>query len=48
VLSVVARRWVLTDNTFWHARWDHLLDFIIIITIIFIDFVISVNFVNRG
>ena len=22
VLSVTTRRWVLTDNTFWHARWD--------------------------
>jgi hypothetical protein len=24
VLPVAARRWVLTDNTFWHARWDHI------------------------
>ena len=23
VLPVAARRWVSTDNTFWHARWDH-------------------------
>jgi hypothetical protein len=23
VLPVAARRWVLTDNTFWHAQWDH-------------------------
>ena len=22
VLPVATRRWVLTDNTFWHARWD--------------------------
>ena len=22
VLPVAARRWVSTDNTFWHARWD--------------------------
>jgi hypothetical protein len=22
VLPVNARRWVLADNTFWHARWD--------------------------
>ena len=22
VLPVAARRWVLTDNTFWHAQWD--------------------------
>jgi hypothetical protein len=22
VLPVAARRWVLTDNTFWHTRWD--------------------------
>jgi hypothetical protein len=22
VLTVNARRWVLADNTFWHARWD--------------------------
>jgi hypothetical protein len=22
VLPVNARRWVLSDNTFWHARWD--------------------------
>jgi hypothetical protein len=27
VLPVAARRWVLTDNTFWHAWWD-LIDFI--------------------
>jgi cellulose synthase/poly-beta-1,6-N-acetylglucosamine synthase-like glycosyltransferase len=27
VLPVAARRWVLTDNTFWHARWD-LIDYI--------------------
>jgi hypothetical protein len=26
VLPVVARRCVLTDNTFWHARWDHIDD----------------------
>jgi hypothetical protein len=28
---VVARRWVLTDNTFWHARWnliDYFIDYI--------------------
>jgi hypothetical protein len=24
VLPVTARRWVLTDNTFWHARWDYI------------------------
>ena len=23
VLPVATRRWVLTDNTFWHTRWDH-------------------------
>src|SRR6185312_14720513 len=23
VLPVAARRWVSTDNTFWHAWWDH-------------------------
>jgi hypothetical protein len=28
VLPVVARRWVLTDNTFWHAQWD-LIDYFI-------------------
>jgi hypothetical protein len=22
VLPVAARRWVLTENTFWHAQWD--------------------------
>ena len=22
VLHVATRRWVLTDNTFWHAWWD--------------------------
>ena len=22
VLPVATHRWVLTDNTFWHARWD--------------------------
>ena len=22
VLPVATRRWVLTDNTFWHTRWD--------------------------
>jgi hypothetical protein len=22
VLPVDTRRWVLADNTFWHARWD--------------------------
>jgi hypothetical protein len=22
MLPVAARRWVLTDNTFWHAQWD--------------------------
>ena len=22
VLPVATRRWVLTDNTFWHAQWD--------------------------
>jgi hypothetical protein len=22
MLLVNARRWVLADNTFWHARWD--------------------------
>jgi hypothetical protein len=22
VLPIAARRWVLTDNTFWHAQWD--------------------------
>jgi hypothetical protein len=24
VLPVATRRWVLTDNTFWHAQWDHI------------------------
>jgi hypothetical protein len=28
VLPVAARRWVLTDNTFWHAQWD-LIDYFI-------------------
>jgi hypothetical protein len=26
-LPVAARRWVLTDNTFWHAQWD-IIDYI--------------------
>jgi hypothetical protein len=28
VLPVAARRWVSTDNTFWHAQWDHIYCFI--------------------
>jgi hypothetical protein len=28
VLPVAARRWVSTDNTFWHAQWD-LIDYFI-------------------
>jgi hypothetical protein len=24
VLPVTTRRWVLIDNTFWHAWWDHI------------------------
>jgi hypothetical protein len=28
VLPVAARRWVLTDDTFWHAWWD-LIDYFI-------------------
>jgi hypothetical protein len=28
VLPVAARRWVLTNNTFWHAQWDHINYFI--------------------
>jgi hypothetical protein len=31
VLPVATRWWVLTDNTFWHARWD-IIDY-------FIDFI---------
>jgi hypothetical protein len=27
VLPVAARRWVLTDNIFWHAQWD-IIDYI--------------------
>jgi hypothetical protein len=27
-LPVAARRRVLTDNTFWHVRWDHINYFI--------------------
>jgi hypothetical protein len=38
VLPVTARRWVLTDNTFWHAQWD-LIDY-------FIDYIdYSINFI---
>jgi hypothetical protein len=36
VLRVAARRWVLTDNTFWHTQWD-LIDIIDIID--FIDYI---------
>jgi hypothetical protein len=28
VLPVAARRWVLTDNTFWHTQWDHFINYI--------------------
>jgi hypothetical protein len=28
VLPVAARQWVLIDNTFWHAQWDHINYFI--------------------
>jgi hypothetical protein len=34
VLPVATRRWVLTDNTFWHARWD-------LIDVISIDYFID-------
>jgi hypothetical protein len=46
VLPVAARRRVLTDNTFWHARWDFFIDFVIIIGIFFIDFVIFIDSVS--
>jgi hypothetical protein len=44
VLPVAARRWVSTDNTFWHARWDqhsiidYFIDYINIIDY-FIDYI---------
>jgi hypothetical protein len=45
-LPVAARRWVLTDNTFWHARWDHIDYFIDIIDyfVVHIDF--FVDYIN--
>jgi hypothetical protein len=24
MLPIAAHRWVSTDNTFWHARWDNI------------------------
>jgi hypothetical protein len=48
VLPVTARRWVLADNTFWHAGGTIFIDFIIIIDTVFIDFIITIDFVNRG
>jgi hypothetical protein len=38
VLPVAARRWVLTDNTFWHAQWD-LIDYFIDLIDYFIDYI---------
>jgi hypothetical protein len=39
VLPVAARRWVLTDNTFWHTQWD-LIDY-------FIDFINYIDYFLR-
>jgi hypothetical protein len=38
VLPVAAHRWVLTDNTFWHARWDPI-DYFINPIDYFVDFI---------
>jgi hypothetical protein len=38
VLRVAARRWVLTDNTFWHTWWDHI-DYFIDYIVYFIDYI---------
>jgi hypothetical protein len=40
VLPVAARRWVLTDNTFWHTQWDHI-DYSIDYSINYINFFIN-------
>jgi hypothetical protein len=40
VLPVAARRWVSTDNTFWHARWDFIDYFIDY----FIDFTYYIDY----
>jgi hypothetical protein len=46
VLPVAARRWVLTDNTFWHARWDYI-DYFIDIIDYFIDLIDYIDYFLR-
>jgi hypothetical protein len=41
MLPVAARWWVLTDNTFWHARWDpnDFIDYFVVHIDFFVDYI---------